>query len=200
MKFYTLWLSAVIVVVFILQNLFSGFTEMFVLDGNAIPQIWRFLTAVFLHGGAAHIVSNLFALIMFGLILESLIGGKRFLLVFFITGIAANLIAFPFYGSSLGASGAVFGVIGTLIAIRPTLTVFAFGLPMPMFIAGILWMIVDVIGVFVPSGVGNIAHLAGLFFGLAFGLFYRDWRRGEKKIKLEIDEGYMRAWEDRHLR
>ena len=181
--------------------MFSGFTELFLLNELSFSQPWRFVTAIFLHGDFGHLLYNMFALLLFGGMLERLIGGRRFLLVFFATGIIANFVSVFFYPSSLGASGAIFGIIGSLIVVRPTLVVFAFGLPMPMFIAGILWATGDIIGLFVPSNVGNIAHLSGLAIGLLFGAFYRDWRR--RRIPRErsgLDEGFMRRWEDVHLK
>ena len=172
-RFYALKLCGLIIPVFLAQYFFNGFTELFLLDSNAFGQIWRFVTAIFLHGGLAHLLYNLFALALFGSILEKLIGGKRFLIVFFVTGILANIISVNFYDSSLGASGAIFGVIGALVWVRPLMPVWAFGLPMPLFFAGILWATGDLIGLFVPSNTANLAHLSGMFFGILFGIIYR---------------------------
>src|SRR3989344_3485905 len=124
----------------------------------------------------------------------------HYLLVFFLTGIFANVVALSFYPSSLGASGAIFCVIGCLVVIRPLLVVWAFGLPMPLFVAGALWVIGAIIGVFVPSGVGNIAHLSGIALGIFIGLFLRDWKKRNPRNTLRLHEGFMRSWEDRHLR
>jgi len=136
------------ILIFIFQIFISGFTDFFVLNGDAWTQPWRFLTAVFLHGGIAHLLYNLFALALFGSILEKLVGGKRFIRVFFISGILANLISVNFYNSSLGASGAIFGIIGALVIVRPWMFVWAFGLPLPMIVAGTIWAVGDVIGIF----------------------------------------------------
>ncbi|MEK6933754.1 MAG: rhomboid family intramembrane serine protease [Nanoarchaeota archaeon] len=201
-KFYALKLTLVCIIIFILQIAFSKFTDLFILDQSSYKEIWRFLTAIFLHGNFAHLLYNSFALALFGSILEKLIEGKRFLAVFFITGIFANLFAVNFYNSSLGASGAIYGVIGTLIVTRPMMIVWAFGLPMPIFIAGILWAFGDIIGVFVPSNVGNIAHLAGMLLGLLFGILFKKGRlRRHLNSNNEIlfDENKLRAWEDKHL-
>ncbi len=160
-------------ILFLIQLLISGFTELFLLNSNSYLQIWRFVTAIFLHGGLAHLLYNIFALALFGSMLERLIGSKRFLIVFFVTGILANIVSVNFYDSSLGASGAIFGVIGALIVIRPLMFIFAFGFPMPLFIAGIIWAAGDLIGLFVPSNVANLAHLSGMFFGLILGFIYR---------------------------
>ena len=199
-RFYAIKLGLIIIAVFILQVLFDGFTEFFVLDSSSWFQVWRFATAIFLHGDTVHLIYNLFALLLFGSILEKLIGGKKFLLVFFTTGILANLISVNFYPSSLGASGAIFGVIGALIFVRPSLPVWVFGLPMPIFVAGILWAVGDVMGAFGfgQSEIGNIAHLSGMFFGLLFGALFRKKNKGTAR-KVVVDERFVRDWENRYM-
>lgn len=172
-RFYALKLCGIMFAIFLIQLLVSGFTELFLLDSNATAQIWRLFTAIFLHRGLVHLLYNIFALALFGSMLERLIGSRRFMIVFFVTGLLANLISVNFYETSLGASGAIFGIIGALIVIRPLMFVWAFGFPMPLFIAGILWAFGDLIGLFVPSNVANLAHLSGMFFGLILGFVYR---------------------------
>ncbi len=167
------------IVVFFIQIFVNGFTDIFILDNSKMEEFWRFVSAIFLHGSFVHLVYNLFALALFGLILESLIGSKRFAIVFFVTGILANLISVNFYEFSLGASGAIFGVIGALIFVRPMLIVWAFGLPMPIFVAGILWAAGDILGAYgfligqPINNTGNIAHLSGMFFGALFGVLFK---------------------------
>jgi hypothetical protein len=204
-KFFTLWLSAIIILIFILQNIIPGFTDSLVLNQQSFPEIWRFITAIFLHGSLIHIVSNLFALILFGLILEKLISSNKFLIVFFSSGIIANIISVNFYPSSLGASGAIMGIIGTLTIIRPLMTVFAFSIPMPMFIAAIIWAAGDVLGIFYPQVVGNIAHLSGLAIGLILGIYFRTRHKEKQTLRadyarINIPESYMRDWEDTWMR
>ncbi len=172
-RFYALKLCGIMFILFLIQLLVSGFTDLFLLNSSSHVQVWRFITSIFLHGGFAHLLYNIFALALFGSMLERLIGSRRFLIVFFVTGIFANIISVNFYDSSLGASGAIFGVIGALIVIRPLMIIFAFGFPMPLFIAGIIWAAGDLIGLFVPSNVANLAHLSGMFFGLILGFIYR---------------------------
>lgn len=206
-KFYAIKLSLIIIAVFFLQLLINNFTGVFILTREAYFEPWRFVTSIFLHGGLAHLIFNLFALIFFGSVLERLVGGKRFLFVFFTSGIAANLISVYFYPASLGASGAIFGVIGALVIVRPMLPIFAFGLPMPMFVAGLLWAIGDILGTYgfftgnPLDNTGNIAHLSGMFFGLFFGLFFRSWKGVRKKRNgASIDEKLIRQWEDYFMR
>ncbi|HUS48944.1 MAG TPA: rhomboid family intramembrane serine protease [Candidatus Paceibacterota bacterium] len=200
-RFYALWLSLICIVVFILQNIFSGFTDLFLLTPEAVPEIWRFLTSIFLHGDITHLLFNLFALALFGSILEKFIGGKKFLLVFFASGIFANLIAVNFYSASLGASGAIYGILGCLVIIKPLMMVWAFGFPMPMFIAGILWTAGSVLGIFMPSNIGHVAHLSGIAIGLLLGIIYRISMRGnrQRERKIEISEPDMRSWEHRYI-
>lgn len=206
-KFFTLWLSAIIILIFILQNIIPGFTDSLVLNQQSFPEIWRFITSIFLHGSLTHLIFNLFALILFGLILEKLISSNKFLLVFFSSGIIANIISVNFYPSSLGASGAIMGIIGTLTIIKPLMPVWTFSLPMPMFIAAILWTAGDILGIFFPQGVGNIAHLSGLVIGLILGIYFRIKHIGKQKNKLKADysrismpESYMQDWENIWMR
>ncbi len=200
-NYYAFKLTGICVVVFIIQMMFSGFTELFVLNQSSWIQPWRFITSIFLHGGVAHLFYNMFALILFGSIVEKVIGGKKFLIVFFATGIFASLLSVNFYESALGASGAIMGVIGALVVLRPGMSVWAFGMPMPMFVAGILWAVGDTIGLFVPSNVANIAHLAGMGFGLILGIYYRRGlkRFDNRRTRIVIDENSVRRWEDNYL-
>jgi membrane associated rhomboid family serine protease len=200
----TIILLSLCAILFLVQLLVPGFTELFLLNAQSFIQPWRFISAIFLHGGIAHLAYNLFALFFFGLVLESVVGTRRFLLVFFISGLIANVLSVFFYNASLGASGAIFGVIGCLIVLRPSMTVWAYGLPMPLFVAGIAWGIGDAIGAFTPSsGIANLAHLSGMGAGLILGAALRDWRTASIKSRfnrVSLDELYVRKWEDAYLR
>ncbi|MBS3078488.1 rhomboid family intramembrane serine protease [Candidatus Pacearchaeota archaeon] len=207
--FWFVYLSLICVIVFVLQNIFNGFTDMFTLNLKAIYeyQIWRFVTSIFLHGGVVHLLYNLFALLFFGFILERKIGSWKFVGIFFISGIIGNIIGVNFYSSSLGASGAIYGILGCLAIINPFMMVFAFGIIMPMFIAAIVWIIGDVMGVFGfgSQGTGYIAHLGGVFVGVVVGivlrLFIRNGTRDNgNSRKIVIDEGSIRGWEDSWMR
>ncbi len=202
-RFYSLWLCGLCIVVFVCQFVFSGFTDALVLNGLSWVEPWRFVSAIFLHGGIVHLLYNMLALFLFGLLLEHRIGSRLFLFTFFLTGIGANLIAVNFYSSSLGASGAIFGVIGALIILRPLEVVWAFGMPMPLFVAGIIWIGADIIGTFIPSNVGTIAHLSGVGIGILLGIFYRFMKPSNslpKGNKISFSEDLMRDWEDAYLR
>ena len=158
---------------------------------------WILLTAVFLHANISHLFYNLFALALFGFILESIIGTRKFLILFFVAGLIASTVSLPFYARALGASGAIFGIIGMLGVLRPKLMVWVYGMPMPMIMALFVWGSGDILGIFAPSGTANIAHLGGLALGVIAGLRYRKQFQ-EKKPKKEvipIDEEKVKEWE-----
>lgn len=197
MRYLAIWLSLLCIAMFILQA-YTGITDSLLLNQDSWFQPWRFVTAIFLHGSPSHLIFNLFALILFGLVTERVIGSSRFLAVFFISGIFANLVAVNFYSESLGASGAIYGILGTLAVLRPRMVVWAFNLPMPMFVAAILWIVLSLVGIFVPSNTGDIAHLSGIVAGFIFGFLFRNSVRvvRERKQRIDIPESYVRSWEN----
>ena len=202
-RYYSITLAFICIIVFFLQLIIPGFTDLFILNLSALYgfQIWRFLTAIFLHGSLLHLMYNMFALLLFGFILEKKIGSRNFLIVFLSSGILANLIAVNYYPSSLGASGAVYGILGCLTILNPFIGVWVFGIIVPMFIAAIIWIIGGIFGLFFPSNVGDIAHLSGIFIGFLFGFLFFTYRnKRERKDKILLPNDYIKNWEERYLR
>ncbi len=205
-RYYSVWLSLVCVLVFIIQNIIPGFTETFYLTQDALTRPWQFLTAIFLHGSVAHLLYNIFALILFGIMLETIIWSKKFLGLFLISGILANIASFHFYSASLGASGAIMAILGCLAVLRPLMTVWAFNLPMPMFIAALLWVGGSVLGIFGfgDQSTGHLAHLSGIVLGVCYGFYLRFRYRNKNQAgftqKIVLDENSMRKWEEGYLR
>lgn len=204
-RYYSIILGVICIIIFILQLTIDGFTDLFILNLNALYgfQIWRFLTAIFLHGSILHLIYNMLALLLFGFILENKIGSRNFLIVFLSSGILANIIAVNYYPSSLGASGAIYGILGCLTILSPFMGVWVFGIIVPMFIAAIIWIMGDLLGVFGfgETGIGNIAHLSGIFIGFIFGILSWKYRtRKEKREKIFIPNDYIKAWEERYLK
>ena len=84
-------------------------------------QYWRLLTSVFLHAGLSHLGSNLIVQILMGSIVERNIGHIKYLLLFLLSGIGGNIVSVLYDSAlgvntySVGASGAVFGVMGVLV-------------------------------------------------------------------------------------
>lgn len=157
---------------------------------------------MFLHSNVQHLISNMFALLVFCLILEKTIGSKNFLKIYFASGIVSGFVGSFFYGSLIGASGAIFGSMASLALLRPSLTVWVGYVPMPMIIALFVWASADVLGLFVPSDIANIGHLSGMVFGVFYTLAYlRGFaEKPERKYKIRISEETIREWEKRYMR
>ncbi|MDD5416809.1 MAG: rhomboid family intramembrane serine protease, partial [Candidatus Aenigmarchaeota archaeon] len=134
---------------------------------------------------------NMFALGLFGFILEQIVGTKKFLMIYFVSGLVAAVGSIMFYSASLGASGAIMGILGCLAVLRPKMTVYISYVPMPMILAAVVWIGGDLIGMVAPDQVAHAAHLFGMFFGIAIGLYYRK-QFGEKLFNKHVS-----LWENR---
>jgi len=197
---WALKLTLLCVILFAIQSFSESFTNLFLLNSSEVLyRPWILITHVFLHGSLRHLFSNLFALVIFGMILERAVKSEKFLKIFFAAGLVAGISGSFFYTASLGASGAVMGILGCLAILRPRMIVWVMGVPMPMILAAGVWAALDMLGVFIPSNIANIAHLAGLAVGILFGIYFRK-EFGEpffkkKKHEIRIDEGSMERWE-----
>lgn len=116
----------IIIVYFIVITLNGGTTDVetlvrfgalyppFILQYN---QYYRFVTSIFIHIGIMHILFNGYALYIFGPQIERLMGAKKYLLFFLLTGIGGNIVTFffNFVSISAGASGSLFGLFGAFL-------------------------------------------------------------------------------------
>lgn len=131
---------------------------------------WQLVTYMFLHADLSHIFFNLFALWIFGQALENLWGTKRFLIYYFLTGIGAGIVQLLISsGSTIGASGAVFGILlgfGMMFPDRKILLLFP---PIPIkakYFVGFYGALELFNGLARPGdGVAHFAHLGGLLVG-----------------------------------
>lgn len=211
---WALKLTVLMVGVFVLQLFFPAITDWFVLDARTVLfEPWTLLTSIFLHGGFEHILFNGFALLLFGSILENIIGSKKFVSYFLLTGIIAGLVfilGIPIIQSiqgvsstaALGASGAIFGALGILTVLRPTMIVYLGFFPLPMWMAAIVWAGQDLLGIFVPDNIANFAHLGGLFAGLLIGLYLTHWKINLPKKRARskaVSDKELDQWEDRWM-
>ncbi|QDA31445.1 rhomboid family intramembrane serine protease [Thermococcus indicus] len=128
---------------------------------------WQLLTAMFVHVGILHIGFNMYFLLMMGRQLEGILGPKRLVMVYLVSGLAGNLLTLlllPPNSVSAGASGALFGIVGTLIVI---MGVVGGNMQGALINAFVLFLINSLL----PS-VNIYAHLGGLVVGMAIGYYY----------------------------
>ena len=150
---------------------------------------------MFLHGNFNHLLFNMYALLIFGPFLEQRIGSKKFLIIYMFSGIIAALGHSIFdTHPALGASGAIMGMLGALIIIMPNLRLlFFFVIPMSLRTAGIVWILIDIIGAISPisTGIANLAHLFGMGTGILYGMkLKKQKKRFDKRFskKSYLDE------------
>ena len=144
----------------------------------AFYEPWTFITSIFLHADFLHLFFNLFALFFFGIYLERVIGSGSFAALFILSGIVGNLgyllTSSDPYIPAIGASGAIYGIIGTLAVIAPSLLVYIYGfIPVPMALAAAIWALIDIAGLSMPTGIAHGAHLGGMIVGLIYGAYLR---------------------------
>jgi len=198
-NWFAIQLVIICVVVFIFQNIYLQITDQFALvSAFVLTNPWTLVTSIFLHGSFEHLFYNMFALGLFGSVLEKIIGGKKFLILFFVSGVIAGMGSVLFYTASIGASGAIFGILGTLGVLRPRMTVYVGYVPMPMAFAVVLWAMGDLLGLFAPTEVAHAAHLFGLAFGLILGFILRKQYKEiqAKRKEPKINEEEFEEWED----
>ena len=144
----------------------------------AFDMPWMFVTSIFLHADLSHLFFNMISLLIFGMYLERMVGRRLFLILFFVAGIIGN-VGYILTSSNalipaIGASGAIYGVMGTLAVLAPFLLIFIYGIiPLPMIIAAGAIAVLDIMGLLVPSGIAHGAHLAGMIVGIGAGLYLR---------------------------
>jgi rhomboid protease GluP len=137
-------------------------------------QWWRLLACVFIHGGLLHIAFNMWCLWNLGRLAESVYGHWTFAAVYLITGLSSSLMSVAWHSShpvpSVGASGAIFGIAGALIA---SFYLGEFSMPRAA-MTGMLRSVVTFVAynlVFgaVVASTDNAAHIGGLLMGLLLG-------------------------------
>lgn len=155
----------------------------------ADPALLRLFTALFIHVAWIHLLSNLLFLVIFGLPAERTLGSARFVSLFVMGGIVANLIgALTLAGVRLpiiGCSGAVSAVLGAYVALFPRarlglvlpLGLFLEFVRVPAFLLIGIWVLLQLVFSYAGPSYGAVVwwtHLAGFLFGILFALFSRD--------------------------
>ncbi len=133
---------------------------------------WRMLSATFLHSGLLHLVPNMFALYIFGRLTERIYGTWAFVGIYLLSGLAGSagtLLASP-DAVSVGASGAIFGVIGAVVVFLATDRQFLTeGARKRLLTALVIYGTYTLVSGFRKSGIDNAAHIGGVLAGLILG-------------------------------
>src|SRR5213596_2812683 len=188
---YTYIFFALNILVFLLMALAGGSTSKETLMAFGVKaneeiargQWWRFVTPIFIHIGLLHLFFNSYALWIVGPQVEKLYGSTRFVILYVVTGVAGVFGSYFYHPQSIsaGASGAIFGLFGVLLA---------FGIryrnAIPPFFkravgTGVLPVIVInlIIGFTIPQ-IDNSAHIGGLLAGAALAAIIPFQRPGDE--------------------
>lgn len=177
----TFSLIAINIIMFILMYIFDYeryFIENYSVYGPSIVkdlEIYRLLTGTFLHGDIFHILVNMYSLYVLGSQMEGFLGRTKFLVVYLFSSIVGSLLSIIFNTiPSIGASGAIFGLLGSLIY---------FGYHYRVYLGTVIkTQIIPIILIelaigFMSSGIDNFAHIGGLVGGvlmtMALGVKYK---------------------------
>ncbi len=181
------WVLIGINVLLFALSLVSNLTEMLAVNRFAVinGEYYRLFTGIFLHANIFHLLFNCYALYIVGMQLESFLGKGKFLLVYLLSGLAGSCLSIFFStGYSVGASGAIFGLLGSLIYFGYHYRVYLESVVksqiIPLIILNLLLGLMP--------GIDNWAHIGGLIGGvlatMAVGVKY-------KSTKFEMINGII---------
>ena len=132
-------------------------------------EIWRLFTSMFLHSDYLHLFMNMFALLLYGSLVEKFFKTHEYLIIYFVSGFLGNiftLLLYPPNTLSVGASGAIFGLLGAAFVLV------AKSNERTLLVLAVVYIIYFIIASFEP-GINAWAHLFGLAGGVLFGyMFY----------------------------
>lgn len=185
--YVTYFLVALNVAIYVL-SLFLNILPQFAVNRQAIVngEYYRLITGIFLHANIVHLMCNCYSLYIIGMQLESFLGKVKYLTVYLLSGLAGSMLSIFFnVNYSVGASGAIFGMLGSLLYFGYHYRVYLDSVVKSQIIP----LIVLNLGVgFMIPGVDNFAHIGGLIGGvlstMAVGVKY-------KSSKADIINGWI---------
>ena len=205
-QWWALKLTLICIAVFALSQALPGtfYGSLTLVSSDVFARPWTILTHMFMHADFSHLYFNMFALAVFGSMFEKKAGSRNLLIVFFLGGLASSVADIIFYSSTLGASGAIFAVLGCLAVFRPRTVVWAMGVPMYVIVAFFVWMVIDLAGLYSPDNIAHASHLAGMAYGGAYGLWLRRIHPEPRKAKEPDDdmptEEELERWEEEYMK
>ena len=190
-KFTPVVLNLIIInaIVFVAQMVFDstfGLTNILALYSynSGLFEPYQLVTHMFAHGGFLHILFNMYALWLFGTVLERVWGPKKFLIFYLVCGLAAGLTEMFMVtgGAAIGASGAIMGLLAAFAYTFPNTQFYILPFPFPIkakYMAAI-YAAIDLFGGFSGStdNIAHFAHLGGLVMGFILVII---WNKTNKK-------------------
>lgn len=182
---YSLTILILVLISFVIQNIIGRniyFSYFALVPSDIFTRPWILISHMFLHADGLHLLFNMMFLFFFGPELERRIGGKKFLGVYFISGLVAAL-GYSFWtffvlgsnGSAVGASGALFGIFACLAILAPDIIVYVYFIPMKITYALIFFALLDILFIGASGDrIARIAHLSGVVAGLAIGKYLKN--------------------------
>lgn len=175
--------TTALLVIITLVWLYEFFTRAYLNDdalirlGAIVPgllqrhEYWRLVAGMFLHGGWLHWGINCWALYQLGTLYEALFGSVRLTIVYFVSGILASAASSMYqHGPAIGASGAIFGILGAFIfSVRRSPRYRHQPWTRSLISQLIFWIVVNIVIGFSVTFIDNVAHLTGLVVGLLLG-------------------------------
>ena len=166
------------IIIFILSMFNDNILQMFAVNRFYIADLgeyYRLFTGMFLHAGVLHILFNMYALYIIGMQLEGFLGRWKFLIVYLLSGLGGSMLSIFFdNGFSVGASGAIFGLMGALLYFGYHYRVYLDSVVKSQIIPLI---IINLLIGFTSTGIDNWAHIGGLVGGIlatmAVGVKYK---------------------------
>ena len=158
------------------EEMLNAVFENFAFSSTQMGEIWRWFTSLFLHASASHLFFNMIGLYFFGKILENEVETRWYLAIYFVGGLIGTF-AFLLTSTApvVGASGAVFSLMGAAMLLNPVKRIHFYIFPLPLAFVAILFLLTTTIVVYFQpemSGVAHIAHLGGLIAGSIFAFFH----------------------------
>jgi membrane associated rhomboid family serine protease len=171
------------------RHIISAYLALYSFEMEAFRP-YQLVSHMFLHGSFGHIFFNMFGLFMFGRVLESVLGSKRFFTLYFLSGIGAALLQLSIYyfqhapAIMIGASGAIFGILAAFTMMFPNVELMIIFFPVPIkakYIVPIYAVLELFFGIasFEGDNIAHFAHLGGAVVGF---ILIKIWKKNQFKI------------------
>jgi len=166
-----------------------NYLALYSLHTNAFKP-YQLITHMFMHANLGHIFFNMFGLYIFGKVLETVLGSRKFFILYFLSGIgAASLQLFIYYlhgtdGIMIGASGAVFGILAAFAMLFPNVELMIFLIPIPIKAKYLvpIYAIIELGSGIIDIKGDNIAHFAHVGGAIVGFILIKYWKKNQFNI------------------